>query len=32
MSHDQNFKNLLLDYPLDALRLFAPGVIQTDVA
>ncbi len=23
MSHDQNFKNLLLDYPLDALRLFA---------
>ncbi len=22
-SHDQNFKNLLLDYPLDALRLFA---------
>ena len=23
LSHDQNFKNLLLDYPLDALRLFA---------
>ena len=25
MSHDQNFKNLILDYPLDALRLFAPA-------
>jgi len=23
MSHDQNFKNLIVDYPLDALRLFA---------
>jgi hypothetical protein len=28
MSHDQNFKNLLLDYPLDALRLFAPEEAQ----
>ena len=24
MDHDQNFKNLILDYPLDALRFFAP--------
>lgn len=24
VSHDQNFKNLILDYPLDALRLFSP--------
>jgi hypothetical protein len=24
MSHDQNFKNLILDYPREALRLFAP--------
>ena len=24
VSHDQNFKNLILDYPLDALALFAP--------
>ncbi|WP_409526310.1 DUF4351 domain-containing protein [Nitrincola sp. MINF-07-Sa-05] len=24
MSHDQNFKNLLIDYPQDALALFAP--------
>lgn len=23
-SHDQNFKNLILDYPLQALQLFAP--------
>ena len=25
MTHDQNFKNLILDYPRDALRLFAPN-------
>ena len=24
VSHDQNFKNLILDYPLDALAFFAP--------
>ncbi len=24
MSHDQNFKNLILDYPREALALFAP--------
>lgn len=24
VSHDQNFKNLILDYPLQALQLFAP--------
>ena len=24
MTHDQNFKNLILDYPQDALRFFAP--------
>ncbi len=24
MTHDQNFKNLILDYPLQALRFFAP--------
>ena len=24
VNHDQNFKNLILDYPLDALALFAP--------
>jgi hypothetical protein len=23
MNHDQNFKNLIVDYPLAALRLFA---------
>ncbi len=23
MTHDQNFKNLILDYPRDALELFA---------
>lgn len=23
ISHDQNFKNLILDYPLEALALFA---------
>ena len=25
MNHDQNFKNLIIDYPIDALRLFAPN-------
>ncbi|MGM0760798.1 MAG: DUF4351 domain-containing protein [Thermodesulfobacteriota bacterium] len=25
MDNDQNFKNLILDYPYDALELFAPG-------
>ena len=25
MDHDQNFKNLILDYPYDALELFAPS-------
>jgi hypothetical protein len=25
MDNDQNFKNLILDYPFDALELFAPG-------
>ena len=25
MSHDQNFKNLILDYPHEALAFFAPG-------
>ena len=25
INHDQNFKNLILDYPRDALALFAPG-------
>ncbi len=24
MNHDQNFKNLILDYPYDALTFFAP--------
>ena len=24
VSHDQNFKNLILDYPRDALAFFAP--------
>ena len=28
MSHDQNFKNLLLDYRLEALRFFAPAEAQ----
>ena len=25
VSHDQNFKNLILDYPRDALDFFAPS-------
>jgi hypothetical protein len=25
MSHDQNFKNLIVDYPIDATRFFAAG-------
>jgi predicted DNA-binding protein YlxM (UPF0122 family) len=28
MSHDQNFKNIILDYPLEALRFFAPTEAQ----
>ena len=24
-THDQNFKNLILDYPRQAIELFAPG-------
>ncbi len=28
MSHDQNFKNLILDYPREALTLFAPEEAQ----
>lgn len=28
VSHDQNFKNLILDYPLDALRLFCPEAAE----
>lgn len=29
MSHDQNFKNLILDYPREALRFFAPEEAAT---
>ena len=25
ITHDQNFKNLILDYPRQAIELFAPG-------
>ena len=28
MSHDQNFKNLILDYPRQALAFFAPQEAQ----
>jgi len=28
MSNDQNFKNLILDYPYDSLELFAAVTIQ----
>ena len=28
LSHDQNFKNLFIDYPLQALRFFAPAEAQ----
>ena len=29
VSHDQNFKNLILDYPRDALAFFAPEEAPT---
>ena len=32
MDHDQNFKNLILDYPLQALQLFAAPEAQTLLA
>jgi len=28
MNHDQNFKNLILDYPRQALEFFAPMVAR----
>lgn len=34
VSHDQNFKNLIIDYPLQAIQLFSPeeaGHLSPDV-